>query len=38
MHSVMAHGDTVADTDGIELHRSSTCRKDAVLYGTGDGL
>ena len=38
MHSVMSHGDTITDTDRIELHRGSACSENTVLYGTCDVL
>ncbi len=37
-HALMAHCDPVADTDGVEFQRGPAGGKNAVFYGSGDGL
>ncbi len=38
MHAVVAHGDTVADRNGVELKGCAAGHEDAVLHRTRDLL
>ena len=38
MHAIVAHRDTVADGDGVELQRSTAGHQDTILDRTGNLL
>ena len=38
MHAIVAHRDTVADGDGVELQRGAAGHQDTILDRTGNLL
>ena len=38
MHTIVAHRDSVADSDGVKLQRGAAGHQDTILDRTGDLL